>query len=62
MSGGTASEWGSRFVERALSVAPTCRQQGRNVLDYLTCCLEAEPRGRAIPSLLPIAAVGTQAA
>jgi transposase len=35
-SGGTASEWGSRFVERLLSVAATCRQQGRNVLEYLT--------------------------
>src|SRR3954468_15779934 len=27
-SGGTASEWGSRFVERVLSVAATCRQAG----------------------------------
>ena len=32
-SGGTASDWGSRFVERALSVVATCRQQGRDVLD-----------------------------
>ena len=35
-SGGKASEWGSRFVERVLGVAGTCRQQGRNVLEYLT--------------------------
>jgi len=38
-SGGTASEWGSRFVERVLSVVATCRQQGRNVLEFLTHCL-----------------------
>jgi transposase len=29
-SGGTASEWGNRFVARVLSVVATCRQQGRN--------------------------------
>jgi len=53
ISGGTDSERGSRFVERTLSVVTTCRQQGRNVLDYLRSCIEAEHRGQPIPSLLP---------
>jgi transposase len=51
-SGGTASEWGSRFVERVLSVSATCRQQGRNVLDYLTACFQAGITGGQLPSLL----------
>jgi transposase len=33
---GTQSEAGSRFVERILTVVTTLRQQGRDVLDYLT--------------------------
>jgi transposase len=52
-SGGTDSEAGSRFVERMLSVVATCRQQGVNVLDYLTRCYQARLDGRATPSLLP---------
>src|SRR5438445_12134071 len=51
-SGGTASAWGSRFVERVLSVAATCRQQGRNVLEFLTTCFRARPSGHPVPSLL----------
>ena len=51
-SGGTASEWGSRFVERVLSVAATCRQQGRNVLEFLTDCFRAHVTGGPLPSLL----------
>jgi transposase len=54
ISGGTDSEAGSRFVERVLTVVATCRQQGRNVLDYLTSCFEADRKGHAIPSLLPV--------
>ena len=50
-SGGTASEWGSQFVSRLMSVVATCRQQGRNVLSFLTSCLEASPRGQALPTL-----------
>jgi transposase len=57
MSGRTASAWGSRFVERVLSVAATCRQQGRNVLDYLTACFQADREDHAIPSLLPVTPV-----
>jgi transposase len=51
-SGGTASEWGSRFVARVLRVAATCRQQGRNVLEYLTECFRAHVTGGPLPSLL----------
>ena len=53
ISGGTASESRSRFVERMLTVVATCRQQDRNVLEYLTSCFEADRRGQSIPSLLP---------
>jgi transposase len=37
-----------------LTVVATCRQQGRNVLEYPTSCFEADRRGQAIPSLLPV--------
>lgn len=51
-SGGTASDWGSRFVERVLSVTATCRQQGRNVLEFLTACFRAPLISEPLPSLL----------
>ena len=53
ISGGTDSERGSRFVERMLTVVATCRQQRRNVLDYLSTCFEAHLRGQKVPSLVP---------
>lgn len=53
ISGGTDSARGSRFVERMLTVVATCRQQGRNVLDYLATCFEANRRHQPLPSLLP---------
>jgi hypothetical protein len=53
ISGGTDSPNGSRFVERMFTVDATCRQQGRNVLDYLTACFEATRHGQPIPSYLP---------
>jgi transposase len=53
ISGGTDSARGSRFVERMLSVVATCRQQGRDILDYLRSWFEAARVGQAIPSLLP---------
>jgi transposase len=62
ISGGTDSVQGSRFVERMLTVVATCRQQGRNVLDYLTSCFEADRRGQALPSLLPVTEAETKAA
>jgi transposase len=62
ISGGTDSADGSRFVERMLTVVATCRQQGRDVLDYLSTCFEAERRGQALPSLLPVTAAETKTA
>jgi len=62
ISGGTDSVDGSRFVERMLTVVATCRQQGRNVLDYLTTCFEADDRGQAPSSLLPAPTVESEAA
>jgi transposase len=61
LSGGTASEKGSRFVERMLTVVATCRQQQINVLDYLTRCYQAHLDGQPAPSLLP-ASANSQAA
>jgi len=54
ISGGTDSEQGSLFVERMLTVVAMSRQQGRNVLNYLTSCFEAARNGQAIPHHLPI--------
>jgi transposase len=62
ISGGTDSQAGSRFVERTLTVVATCRQQGRNVLDYLSSCFQAARNGQAIPSLLPVAQAEIKAA
>ncbi len=62
ISGGTDSRGGSRFVERTLSVVATCRQQGRNVLEYLTSCFEAEHHGQPIPSLMPTSQPKSKAA
>ena len=53
---GSASERGSRFAERIMTVAATCRQQGRGVLEYLAAACEAHARGGPAPSLLPQAA------
>jgi transposase len=53
ISGGTDSADGSRFVERMLTVVATCRQQKRDVLDYLSSCFEAHLRGQKVPSLVP---------
>ena len=49
-------------MERTLSVVATCRQQGRNVLEYLTSCFEAEHHGQPIPSLLPTSQPKSKAA
>jgi transposase len=53
MSHGTDSEAGSRFVGNILSVVATCRQQGRDVLEYLTACCQAGLDGVPAPSLIP---------
>lgn len=50
---GSQNAEGAEFVARILSVAATCRQQGRPLLPYLTeACLAAQ-HGLPIPSLLP---------
>jgi transposase len=61
-SGGTESDSGSPFVERMLSVVATCRQQGRNVLEYLIACHEDHLLGHPAPSLLPEEPTGSVAA
>ena len=53
LSLGTASEAGSRFVERLLSVVETCRQRGRSVAAYLMACFMAKRTGQPIPSPMP---------
>jgi transposase len=52
-SGGTASSQGSRFVERVLTVVDTCRRQGKNVLDYLSACIETWRHDHNPPCLVP---------
>lgn len=52
-SGGTQSARGSCFVERILTVVATLRQQGRDVLEFLTGAVRAHLLGHPPPSLLP---------
>src|SRR5262249_56245198 len=51
---GTDSEAGSRFVERVLTVVASCRQQGRDVLAFLTDAIQAARAGTQPPSLIPV--------
>ena len=55
---GSDSEAGSRFAERLLTVAASCRQQGRPLLAFLVAAGEAALRGGQPPSLLPATQVG----
>jgi transposase len=50
---GTGSEAGSNFVENILTVVATCRQQGRDLLAYLTAVCQASIEAIPPPSLLP---------
>ncbi len=50
---GTQSDSGDRFAERILTVAATCRQQGRDLLEYLTAAVSAHATGAPAPALLP---------
>jgi transposase len=50
---GTDSPTGSHFVENLLTVVATCRQQERNILEYLAQCCQALYAGTLPPSLLP---------
>lgn len=51
---GSASGKGLRFAERVLTVVATCRQQERNLLDYLTQAIVAHRSEQPIPRLIPI--------
>ena len=51
---GSDSEVGSRFAERLLTVAATCRQQGRGLLDFLVAAGDAALQGSRPPSLRPV--------
>lgn len=52
---GTQSEAGSRFVERILTVVTSLRQQGRDVLDYLTAACASATHNEASICPLPFA-------
>jgi len=52
VSYGTDSPMGSHFVANILTVVASCRQQGRNVLHYLTACCQAHRLGTQPPSLI----------
>lgn len=51
LSFGTQSDQGTRFVERMLSVATTCRLQNRSLFTYLTEVMTAHTQGDAVPLL-----------
>ena len=52
LSFGTQSAAGSRFVETLLTTIETCRQQHRNVFEFVTQAVEAHFHGQPTPSLL----------
>lgn len=52
-SSGTDSAVGGVFVGNLLSIVATCRQQERNVLEFLTQCCQSYVQGTKPPSLLP---------
>ena len=52
LSFGTKSAAGSRFVETMLTVIETCRQQNRDVFEFLTKAIERRLAHRRAPSLL----------
>jgi transposase len=49
---GTQSDSGSRFVERFMTVAASCKQQGRSLLDCLVSAVTAARLGLPPPSLV----------
>lgn len=49
---GTRSDAGSRFVERFLTVATTCRQQQRELFPFLVQAIEAKWAGQPAPALV----------
>lgn len=53
LSFGTQSAAGSRFVETLLTTIETCRQQQRNVFEFVTQTVTSHFRNQTGPSLLP---------
>jgi len=53
ISFGTQSARGSRYVERIMTVAGSCKLQGRNILDFLTPAIQAHWGHGTAPSLVP---------
>jgi transposase len=51
-SHGPKSRAGCAYLGCIWSVVETCRQQGKNVWNYLTECLSAVEEGRAVSTLL----------
>ena len=49
---GPKSEAGARYLANIWSLVETCRQQGRQVWDFLAQCWEAACSGRPMPSLI----------
>lgn len=52
LSYGTASQDGSRFVERILTVVATARQQRVDLMRYLYDAMQAQRHGQTVPALL----------
>lgn len=52
LSFGTPNAQGSRFVETLLTVVETCRQQKRNILDFLTASIQAHLNANPAPKLI----------
>ena len=44
--------WGSRFIERMLTVVQTCQQQGKDVLNYVESCCRAWQEHQPAPALI----------
>ena len=49
---GSQSEGGLRFVERMLTVAASLKQQGRDLIEFITQALRAKWFGLPVPSLV----------
>lgn len=54
MSHGPKSVAGCAYLSWLWSVVETCRQQDRNVWEFLTACMAAAAEGRIVPSLLTL--------
>jgi transposase len=51
-SGGPRSESGATYLAHIWTVVETCRQQRRNVWEYLAACVAAADHGQPLPNLL----------